>query len=67
MLLAELAPRSCDTKALRIDDRIQRAKIVIDNAEKLDIPRVITPSAIVNGHGRMNFSFLAHLFLSNEN
>jgi sugar phosphate isomerase/epimerase len=62
LLLWSLAPRRCDKKALDTDDHTRRARLVIDNASKLDCPKVATHTGIASGHSRMTFSLVAHLF-----
>ena len=62
--VAALAPKHCDTTALLLSDSAKRADMIVENLGKLRCPRVITPQAIVQGHSRMNFSLIAHLFVA---
>jgi plastin-1 len=62
LLLWSLAPRRCDKKALDTEDLTRRARLVLDNAGKLDCPKVATHTAIAAGHSRMTFSLVAHIF-----
>jgi len=62
VLLWSLAPSQCNKRALSMDNPTRRARLVLDNAEKLDCPKVATAAALASGHDRMIFSLVAHLF-----
>lgn len=47
---------------LEIKDPSERAKMVLEQAEKLDCKRFISPKDIVEGSANLNLAFVAQLF-----
>ncbi|KAL9244002.1 hypothetical protein vseg_017825 [Gypsophila vaccaria] len=61
-LLNVLAPEHSTTSTLDTKDPTQRAKLIIDQAEKLDCKRYISPKDIVDGSTNLNLTFVAQIF-----
>ncbi|CCC68603.1 hypothetical protein NCAS_0B05190 [Naumovozyma castellii] len=62
ILLNQLSPSLCSTAPLQATDLLQRAEQVLENAEKLECRKYLTPSALVAGNPKLNLAFVAHLF-----
>lgn len=62
ILLNQLSPSLCSTAPLQTTDLLQRAEQVLENAEKLECRKYLTPSALVAGNPKLNLAFVAHLF-----
>ncbi|KAI8636759.1 fimbrin [Parasitella parasitica] len=62
VLLNQLKPESCTRAALQERDLIRRAEMVLDNAEKINCRKYLTPTALVAGNPKLNLAFVAHLF-----
>ncbi|CUS25031.1 LAQU0S25e00342g1_1 [Lachancea quebecensis] len=62
ILLNQLAPELCSRAPLQTADLLTRAEQVLQNAEKLDCRKYLTPSALVAGNPKLNLAFVAHLF-----
>lgn len=62
VLLNQLAPQLCSRAPLQTPDLHQRAEQVLQNAEKLDARKYLTPTALVAGNPKLNLAFVAHLF-----
>lgn len=62
ILLNQLAPELCTRAPLQTTDLLTRAEQVLQNAEKLDCRKYLTPSALVAGNPKLNLAFVAHLF-----
>src|ERR1700760_454935 len=62
VLLNQLAPDVCSRGPLQTRDLLQRAEQVLDNAEKLECRKFLTPTALVAGNPRLNLAFVANLF-----
>lgn len=60
-LLNQLDKEQCDKSALQQQGE-ERAKTVINNAQKLGVPPFMRPGNIVNGHPKLNLIFCAQLF-----
>lgn len=68
-LMNQLFPEICDLEGLNVEDPLERAKIVIRNAEKLGIKLGLTESDIISGNEKLNLLLSAALFnkhLGNE-
>ena len=50
VLLHQLAPKQCDTKALQESDKNKRAEMVLNNADKIECRKFLRPRDIVNGY-----------------
>lgn len=63
-LLYQIAPSNADvtTEALYIRDLLQRAEIMLQQAEKLGCRSFLTPVDVVGGIYKLNVAFLANLF-----
>lgn len=62
MLLNQLAPQLCSRAPLQTPDLLQRAEQILQNADKLDCRKYLTPTALVAGNPKLNLAFVAHLF-----
>ena len=62
VLLNQLAPETCSRAPLQTSDLLQRAEQVLDNAEKLDCRKFLTPTSLVAGNPKLNLAFVANLF-----
>ena len=62
VLLHQINPAQCDTKALQTTDAHQRAVHVLDNAKRLDVKAPIKAGDIVSGNPRLNLIFTAAIF-----
>merc|ERR1712224_498078 len=72
VLLNQIAPKSCDKKALGESDMTKRAKHVLRNAQNLPaktgsakLVPLLGPGAITKGNKRLNYAFLAQIFNHN--
>ncbi|KAI3659330.1 hypothetical protein MP638_003204 [Amoeboaphelidium occidentale] len=61
-LMHQLAPEVCSLDALTETDMLQRANIMLSNAEKLGCRSFVTAEDVVNGNERLNLVFAATLF-----
>ncbi|KAL9165162.1 hypothetical protein ABFS82_06G152700 [Erythranthe guttata] len=61
-LLNALAPEFSTRSTLDAKDPTERAKLVIEQAEKLDCKRYVTPIDIVEGSTNLNLAFVAQIF-----
>jgi len=62
VLLAQIAPGTCDRTALNDPDDTSRAGKVLKNAGKLQVQAFIKPEDIVKGNPRLNLAFTAAIF-----
>ncbi|RMZ92024.1 hypothetical protein DV736_g753, partial [Chaetothyriales sp. CBS 134916] len=62
VLLNQLSPALCSRAPLQTSDLLQRAEQVLQNAEKLDCRKFLTPTALVAGNPKLNLAFVANLF-----
>jgi plastin-1 len=62
VLLNQLAPETCSRGPLQTRDLLQRAEQVLDNAEKLECRKFLTPTSLVAGNPKLNLAFVANLF-----
>ncbi|CAA0825060.1 Fimbrin-5 [Striga hermonthica] len=61
-LLNALAPEHGTSTTLDVKDPTERAKLIIEQAEKLDCKRYVTPTDIVEGSPNLNLAFVAQIF-----
>ncbi|XP_068641451.1 fimbrin-5-like [Aristolochia californica] len=61
-LLNVLAPEHCRPGTSDTSDPTERAKLVIEHAERMDCKRYLTPKDIVEGSTNLNLAFVAHIF-----
>jgi plastin-1 len=62
VLLNQLAPEVCSRAPLQTRDLHQRAEQVLQNADRLDCRKFLTPSSLVAGNPKLNLAFVANLF-----
>ncbi|KAB8346363.1 hypothetical protein FH972_023406 [Carpinus fangiana] len=62
VLLNQLKPDICSRGPLQTSDLLQRAEQVLDNADKLDCRKFLTPTSLVAGNPKLNLAFVANLF-----
>lgn len=62
VLLNQLKPDVCSRAPLQERDLLTRAEMVLDNAEKIECRKYLTPTALVAGNPKLNLAFVAHLF-----
>ncbi|MBA0821463.1 hypothetical protein Goarm_018319 [Gossypium armourianum] len=61
-LLNALAPEHSTPSTLDTSDPTERAKMVLQQAEKLECKRFLTPKDIVEGSPNLNLAFVAQIF-----
>ncbi|XP_010913959.1 fimbrin-4 [Elaeis guineensis] len=61
-LLNVLAPEHCNPATLDAKDPTERAKMVLDHAEKMDCKKYLSPKDIVEGSPNLNLAFVAQIF-----
>ncbi|KAH9301560.1 hypothetical protein KI387_013143, partial [Taxus chinensis] len=61
-LLNALAPEYCNLSPLESKDLMERAKLILLQAEKINCRRYLTPKDIVEGSPNLNLAFVAHIF-----
>lgn len=61
-LLNALAPETAGPSVLTISDPTERANMVLEQAERLDCKRYLTPKDIVEGSPNLNLAFVAQIF-----
>ncbi|KIX03644.1 uncharacterized protein Z518_07197 [Rhinocladiella mackenziei CBS 650.93] len=62
VLLHQLKPDICSRAPLQTRDLLQRAEQVLQNAERIDCRKFLTPTALVAGNPKLNLAFVANLF-----
>jgi plastin-1 len=62
VLLNQLAPESCSRAPLQEGDLLTRAELILQNAEKLDCRKYLSPQSMVAGNPKLNLAFVANLF-----
>jgi plastin-1 len=62
VLLNQLKPDICSRTPLQTRDLLQRAEQVLENAEKIECRKFLTPKALVAGNPKLNLAFVANLF-----
>ncbi|EXJ53843.1 fimbrin [Cladophialophora yegresii CBS 114405] len=62
VLLNQLKPDICSRAPLQTRDLHQRAEEVLQNAERIDCRKFLTPTALVAGNPKLNLAFVANLF-----
>ncbi|KAJ4847949.1 Fimbrin-2 [Turnera subulata] len=61
-LLNVLAPEYSNPSTLTVKDSLQRAKLVLEHADRMGCKRYLTPKDIVEGSPNLNLAFVAHIF-----
>eukprot|EP00249_Psilotum_nudum_P023576 c28927_g1_i1 orf=240-2156(+) len=62
ILLHALAPENCNLSPLEVDDLLERAKLVLAQAEKVNCWKYLSPKDIVEGSSNLNLAFVAQIF-----
>ena len=62
VLLNQLAPDLCSRSPLQTRDLLQRAEQVLQNADRLDCRKFLSPTSLVAGNPKLNLAFVANLF-----
>ncbi len=62
VLLNQLAPNQCDKLALSKSDPMERATLVLQNADKIGCHKFVTPKDIARGNPKLNLAFVANIF-----
>ncbi|KAI9206278.1 calponin domain-containing protein [Polychytrium aggregatum] len=62
VLLNQLSPELCSRAPLQQSDLLERAEMVLANADKLGCRKYLTPKTLVGGNQKLNFAFTAYLF-----
>ncbi|KAJ0111270.1 hypothetical protein Patl1_03115 [Pistacia atlantica] len=61
-LLNVLAPEHSNPSTLAVKDPLQRAKLILEHADKMGCRRYLTAKDIVEGSPNLNLAFVAHIF-----
>ncbi|GLU08046.1 hypothetical protein SLE2022_249750 [Rubroshorea leprosula] len=61
-LLNVLAPEHSNPSTLAVKDPLERAKLVLEHADKMGCKRYLTAKDIVEGSPNLNLAFVAHIF-----
>ncbi|EOX93755.1 Actin binding Calponin (CH) domain-containing protein isoform 1 [Theobroma cacao] len=61
-LLNVLAPEHSNPSTLAVKDPLQRAKLVLEHADRMGCKRYLTAKDIVDGSPNLNLAFVAHIF-----
>jgi len=60
--LNQLDSHKCKLDALKEDDNIKRADMMIKNAESIGVPPLVRPSDITTGNVKINTIFVSEIF-----
>lgn len=61
-LLNVLAPEYTNPSTFAVKNPLERAKLVLEHAEKMGCKRYLTAKDIVEGCQNLNIAFVAHIF-----
>jgi len=61
-LLNVLAPEHTNLSTLAVKNPFERAKLVLEHADKMGCKRYLTARDIVEGSPNLNLAFVAHIF-----
>ncbi|CAN4098615.1 unnamed protein product [Withania somnifera] len=61
-LLNVLAPEYINPTTLTVKDHLERAKLVLEHADRMGCKRYLTAKDIVEGSPNLNLAFVAHIF-----
>jgi len=63
-LLAQVAPKGSNVNkfAMKKDDLLERAEMMLEQADKLHCRQFVTPKDVVKGNDKLNLAFVANLF-----
>ena len=62
VLLNQIAPETCSRSPLQQRDLLQRAEMILQNADALGCRKFLTPTSLVAGNPKLNLAFVANLF-----
>ncbi|QIW98627.1 hypothetical protein AMS68_004145 [Peltaster fructicola] len=62
VLMNQLKPEICSRAPLQTRDLLQRAEEVLQNADRLECRKFLTPTSLVAGNPKLNLAFVANLF-----
>lgn len=62
IVLKQIAPECCTMKPMSESDLTQRAELMLQESDKIECRKFVTPKEIVKGHPRLNLAFVANLF-----
>lgn len=63
VLMAQIGREyGCTRAPLQTNDLLQRAEEVLQESEKLDCRKFLTPTSLVAGNPKLNLAFVANLF-----
>ncbi|OVA16210.1 Calponin homology domain [Macleaya cordata] len=61
-LLNVLAPEHGNPSIFTVKDLLERAKLILEHADRMGCKRYLTPKDIVEGSPNLNLAFVAHIF-----
>lgn len=61
-LLNVLAPEHSNPSTLSVKDPLERAKLILEHADRMGCKRYLTAKDIVEGSPNLNLAFVAHIF-----
>lgn len=61
-LLNVLAPEHSNPSTRKVKDPIEKAKLVLEHADRMGCKRYLTGKDIVEGSPNLNLAFVAHIF-----
>ncbi|KAK9282117.1 hypothetical protein L1049_005029 [Liquidambar formosana] len=61
-LLNVLAPEHSNPSTLAVKDPLERAKLILEHADRMGCKRYLTAKDIVEGSPNLNLAFVAHIF-----
>merc|ERR1711872_844259 len=63
-LLHQIAPKDAGVNktAMQKSDLVERAVVMLDQADKIGCKQFVTPKDVKNGHEKLNLAFVANLF-----
>lgn len=61
-LLNVLAPEHSNPSTLAVKNPLQRAKLILEHADRMGCRRYLTAKDIVEGSPNLNLAFVAHIF-----
>ena len=61
-VLHRIAPECCTMAPMREHDLSDRAELMLQEADKIECRKFVTPREIVRGHPKLNLAFVANIF-----
>ncbi|KAH0785115.1 fimbrin [Histomonas meleagridis] len=61
-VLKQIAPECCTMAPMRESDLSERAELMLQEADKIECRKFVTPREIVRGHPKLNLAFVANIF-----